>query len=288
MTGFGRAELASKIGKLTVEAASVNSRYLEISVRSTRTLSPLEPQVREKVSSAVVRGKVNLFIGLEQTDDQPDRYLINEAAARSYTRQLRKLQKELKLDGDLSIRDLLLLPDVARPDRDEFDLKEAWVAVEKVLDKALIGLATMRAKEGKALAKDMGARLKAMAATIRKVEKLTTSSVKVYAEKLNHRIEELLGNTKRDSDRLEEEIAIFADRTDITEECIRFKSHIDQFTETLSQNGANGRKLNFIIQEMNREANTIGSKCADFNISSEVISLKEEIEKLREQVQNVE
>lgn len=288
MTGFGRAELNSKLGKLTVELSSVNSRFLELSVRLPRSLSVLEPQVREQLTAAVSRGKVSLFVGLDEPEDPGGSVLINKAMARAYYRQLRQLQQDLGLGGNITIHDLLLLPEVTRPEKTQLDKELAGRLLAKVVDKGLKSLLAMRAREGKALVADMHKRLRSMTSLTRRIEKRTVGAVVAYSERLSARLQELLSAPQRDSLRLEEEIALFADRTDVAEECTRLTSHIDQFNATLKQSNAVGRRLNFILQEMNREVNTIGSKCAEFQVSSIVITLKEEIEKLREQVQNLE
>jgi len=288
MTGFGRAEADSKYGLFTVEVSSVNNRFLELFVRLPRNLTVLEPQVRGMVNSSVQRGKVSLFVNLAENGQAPGEALINVKLATSYYRQLQKLKRELKLKGDVELEDLLMLPEVTRPASVEIVVEEVWPVIEKATAKALKAMVAMRAHEGRAMAADVRVRLKNMAALMRDIEKDTADSVKTYASKLSARIAELLDGRKPDQVRLEEEIAVFAERTDITEECIRFSSHVDQFLNTLKQTDAIGRRLNFILQEMNREVNTIGSKASDFGISAGVISLKEEVEKLREQVQNVE
>ena len=288
MTGFGRAEQDSKLGHFTVEITSVNNRFLEPSIRLPRQFAALETQIREQVTSVLSRGKINLSVNLVEPEDSPDKALINMAAARAYFRQLRVLRKELGLEEDISIRDLLLLPEVTRPERIEPDLETTSTVLSKVITKALKALVAMRTREGKAMAADMAVRLDTMSTVVKEIEGKTTGAVKIYAEKLAARINELMTTPIRDSQRLEEEIAIFADRTDIAEECLRFKSHINEFRVTLKKEDAVGRRLNFILQEMNREVNTIGSKCSEFDISTDVITLKEEIEKIREQVQNVE
>ena len=288
MTGFGRAEANSKYGLFTVEVSSVNNRFLELSVRLPRNLSVLEPKVREMVNSVTQRGKVNLYVNLAENGQAAGEGLINTTLATAYYKQLRKLKQDLRLGGDVELEDLLLLPDITRPASAEIDVDEAWTIIETAAGRALKALVAMRAREGKAMAADMRSRLKAVVTILKRIERDTADSVKTYATKLSARIAELLNGRKPDPVRLEEEIALFAERTDITEECLRFRSHVDQFLATLRQKDAIGRRLNFILQEMNREVNTIGSKASDFGISSDVISLKEEIEKLREQVQNVE
>jgi uncharacterized protein (TIGR00255 family) len=288
MTGFGRAEIDSKFGRFTVELSSINSRFLEVVVRLPRTYASLEPQARELLNAEVTRGKVSLFVNLAENGTTAGRSLINKDLVREYHRELTKLKKELKIEGELTISDLLMLPDITRPTVAEPDQEQIWPVIQGGITKALKALQAMRAREGKAMATDMRERLKVMTDLTADVEKSTAGAVEKYAKKLTARIGELLGGQIVDKGRLEEEIALFADRTDIAEECLRFRSHISQFQQTLKQTDAVGRRLNFILQEMNREVNTIGSKASDFDISAKVISLKEEIEKLREQVQNVE
>jgi uncharacterized protein (TIGR00255 family) len=288
MTGFGRAEIDSKFGRFTIELSSINSRFLEVVVRLPRSFASLEPQARELLNAEVTRGKVSLFVNLAENGTSSGRALINKELAREYCQELNQLKRELKLQGELTVSDILMLPDITRQSAAEPDQEEAWPVVKGGILKALKALQAMRAKEGKAMAADMKARLKVMATLTAEVEKQTSGAVEKYAKKLNARIGELLGGQIVDKSRLEEEVALFADRTDIAEECLRFKSHLSQFQETLRQTDAVGRRLNFILQEMNREVNTIGSKASDFDISANVISLKEEIEKIREQAQNVE
>jgi uncharacterized protein (TIGR00255 family) len=288
MTGFGRAEIDSKFGRFTVELSSINSRFLEVVVRLPRPFASLEPQARELLNAEVTRGKVSLFVNLAENGAAVGRSLINKDLAREYHQELTKLKRELKLAGEVTVSDLLTLPDLTRPTSAEPDQEQAWQVVKGGIAKALKAMQTMRAREGKTMAADMKARLKVMVELTADVEKETTGAVEKYAKKLTARIGELLGGQIVDKSRLEEEVALFADRTDIAEECLRFRSHISQFQQTLRQTDAVGRRLNFILQEMNREINTIGSKASDFDISSKVISLKEEIEKIREQAQNVE
>jgi uncharacterized protein (TIGR00255 family) len=288
MTGFGRAEVSSPVGSLTVELSSVNNRFLEMSVRIPRQLSLLEMQIRELISSRVNRGQINLSVTLDDTDAAVQRTLINTRLASAYAKQLKALQKELKLAGEVTMHDLVLVPDILKPDKERVDHEQVWKLVEKALTKALTDLIAMRKKEGQAMATDMQQRLVAMKKAITEIEKRSIGATEIYRDKLQQRISSLLESGQAEQLRLEEEIALFAERTDITEECTRLKSHIDLYQQALKMKEPAGKRLNFILQEMNREANTIGSKCSEFAISSLAISLKEEIEKLRELVQNVE
>jgi len=288
MTGFGRAEVNSRYGRFTVEVSSVNSRFLEVAVRLPRSLTELEPQARELLNASITRGKVSMFVNLADNGTTAGTALINRELARAYYRELLKLKRELKLEGALSLSEILQLPEITKPVATEPDQASIWPVIKKGVGKALKAMQAMRAREGQAMASDMTRRLKVMSGLIAGVEKSTSGAVEKYAAKLTSRIAELLNGQKYDQVRLEEEIAIFAERTDIAEECLRFRSHLDQFLQTMGQTDAVGRRLNFILQELNREANTIGSKASEFDISAKVISLKEEIEKLREQAQNVE
>lgn len=288
MTGFGRAEISGSVGSLTVELSSVNNRFLEMSVRIPRQLSLLEGQIRELIASRINRGQINLSVTLDDTDAAVQRTLINKRLAAAYTKQLRGLAKELKLEGDVSLEELVLIPDILKPDKERVDHAQVWKLLEKALSKALTDLIAMRKKEGQAMSTDMQQRLSGMKKAITEIEKRSTGATEVYREKLQQRIAALLESTQVEKLRLEEEIALFAERTDITEECTRLRSHIDLYQQALKMKEPAGKRLNFILQEMNREANTIGSKCSEFAISSLAISLKEEIEKLRELVQNVE
>ena len=287
MTGFGRASVISPVGSITVEMSSVNNRFLELAVRMPRSLASLEAQIRELVSGALSRGKITINVDLELGKGSAG-IKINRDAARAVHRELTVLKKSLKLAGDITMSDILTFEEVSSSGRDQVDTDKVWPSLKRALEKAVERLMAMRESEGAALARDMLTRLKLMEKSIAKIETATKNSVEVYAAKLSRRVTELLAEPVSDKRRLEEEIAIFAERTDIAEECTRFRSHLDQYRAALTQKDAAGRKLNFILQEMNREANTIGSKCADFSIATHVISLKEELEKLREQVQNIE
>ena len=288
MTGFGKAESTVKVGKFTVEISSVNNRFLEISARLPRQYSLLEHRFRELVSAKLTRGKILVYVGFEKSETAPGKFLIDKKAAKSYLQQLALMRKEFQLEGEIAVRDLLMLPDIAQPVPEALDENLVWRGIRKATQKALAELISMRRREGLAMARDMKQRLKVTAKLIKKIAKDSSHSVEKYCQKLAARIEELLHSTAIDPGRLEQEVAFFAERSDISEECMRFLSHIDQYRSSLELKEPVGKKLNFILQEMNREANTIGSKSSEAKITSAVIALKEEIEKLRELAQNVE
>ena len=288
MTGFGKAELKTKSGRYTVEITSVNNRFLEISQRLPRQFFILEPKVRDLISSQLSRGKISLYVGFDDNGGTSEQYHINKSALKAYYRQLVELKKELKVNGEIDLNDLLQLPEVAKPDEVSLDDGVIWKELKQVAGKALAAMIAMRKKEGQIMARDMKKRLVILSKQTKRVKKLTAGSVVAYREKLTKRVEELLENPVPDHLRIEEQIAIMAEKTDITEECTRFLSHVEQYGETLATDEPVGKRLNFILQEMNREANTIASKSTDTTISSLVITIKEEIEKIRELVQNVE
>lgn len=288
MTGFGKAELKTKQGQYSVEISSVNNRFLEISPKLPRPFFGFEPKLRDLINKSITRGKVYLYIGFEEPDDKSGRYGVNPSIAKAYHKSLTATKKALKLGGEIEIRDLLLLPDIANQTKMKINEKSVWTDLEKVVGKAISDLRAMRKREGSALSKDMRQRLKLIEALVKKIGHEASDCVKAYRDRLTKKISELTINGPVDPNRIEEEIVLVAERTDITEECTRLSSHISQFQKAIRSKESIGKRLNFILQEMNREANTIASKCSDIRISEEVISLKEEVEKLREQVQNVE
>ncbi|UCE25831.1 MAG: YicC family protein [Candidatus Zixiibacteriota bacterium] len=288
MTGFGKAELKTRLGRFTVEISSVNNRFLEISQRLPRQFFTLEPKIRDLISSRLSRGKISVYVGFDGNDGSAEQFYINNIAIKAYYRQLRAIKKELKVDGEITIHDLLLLPEVARPDEAGLDEAVIWRELKRVMVKALDDLLAMRRKEGKVMAGDMKKRMSMLTRQTKQVIKSAPRAVEFYREKITRRLNELLDAPVPDNLRIEEQIALMAEKTDISEECTRFLSHIQQFSEALRSHQPAGKRLNFILQEMNREANTISSKSTDADISSLVISMKEQIEKVRELVQNVE
>jgi len=288
MTGFGKAEFTTKSVRCTAEVTSFNNRFLELSVKLPRQLSSLEGQLRELVAEYVSRGKVSLYIGFEEIGADAAKYHINIEAFRAYYDQLTKIQKKLKIPGQVQINDLVALPEISSSLAEFIDDKKIWPIVEKAAVKALTQMSTMRSKEGSALSSDMNKRLVIIKQHLNEVETESNTVVEKMREKLKTRIAEILESTAIDQTRLEQEVVFYSDKSDITEECIRFDSHIDQFDDALKLKEPIGKKLNFLLQEMNREVNTIAAKSSELAISKSTLVIKEEIEKLREQVQNVE
>ena len=288
MTGFGKAEISTKLGTFAVEVSSVNNRFLEVQIRQPRPFTPLENNLRELVAKYVNRGKIQVFVAFEESSVSASKYAINMEALAAYHRQLTKLKRDLKLAGEVELRELLVLPEVAEPRPLTLDQELIWAGLQKAADKALRDMVRMRLREGAALAKEFAARLEVLTRLTRQLIEDSSGAVRKYREKLTVRLDELLGGRVVDQVRIEEEIALMAERTDITEECTRLLSHIDQCRKKLREKGAVGKTLNFILQELNREANTVASKSTEIEISRASIAIKDEVEKMREQIQNIE
>lgn len=288
MTGFGKAEIKTQSIHCSAEITSFNNRFLELSIRLPRQISALEAPLRELISKKVSRGKVTVFVNCEKTGPNSEKYTINTEALEAYSSQLKKIKKKLGLRGEIEIGDLLSFPSITDLPSNSTDVKEIWPQVKKAVEQALGQLSKMRSIEGSALAKDMSSRVGRTLNMLRAVKSASSNSAKSYRKKLSKRIEEILSNGKLDRTRLEQEVAILAEKADISEECTRFESHARQFGKTLKAKGEIGKKLNFILQEMNREVNTMSSKCSEYAVAKVALNMKEEVEKLREQVQNVE
>ena len=288
MTGYGRAELVREDVKASVEISSVNNRFCEIQFRLPKFLSSLESKLKETILSTITRGKISYTLSWEESLPIATYAKLNEEAADVYQTIMTQLKEKYNLSGDIRIDHFLNLPDLIKVEKDEYDVDKAWEAVREVTLKALEEFNSMRKSEGARLASDLKQRVNNLGETISEIEKLTPLSVDNYRKKLKSRISELLSEVTVDEQRIEQEVALMAEKCDVTEECVRFKSHNEQFLSALEEGGPVGKRLTFLLQEMNREANTIGAKASDARISQKVIFLKEEIEKIREQVQNIE
>jgi uncharacterized protein (TIGR00255 family) len=289
MTGYGSAEVAENGVTVKAEIRSVNSRFLEIVARLPRSLILKENEIKEIIRSKLSRGKVNVSLSVERTKASEFPVKLNVSAAKAYASLLNSLNDELRLHDTVSLNHILKFSEVLEVEETLPIDNQAWDVAQKALQRALSDLCSMRENEGRALEKDLRSRLQGMSATISEIEHLATTRVPSAREQLQQRITELFNDRAIiDNQRLELEIALLADKLDITEECVRFRSHLS-YCDTLLNDGENaGRKLGFLLQEINREINTIGSKSNDANISHRVVRVKEELEKIREQLQNVE
>ena len=288
MTGYGRAELVEENVKATVEISSVNNRFCEIQFRLPKHLSPLESKLKEIILSTITRGKINFTLNWEETIPVTSYVKLNEEVADVYFNIMTQLKERYDLSAEIRMDHFLSLPDLMKVEKEEYDLDNAWEKVSQITCQALEEFNRMRKAEGAKLAQDLSQRVTRLEETIPEIERLTPKSINNYRKKLKSRIKELVDSSLMDEHRIELEVALMAEKCDVTEECVRFRSHNHQFLSALKEDVPVGKRLTFLLQEMNREANTIGSKAADAEISQKVIFLKEEIEKLREQVQNIE
>lgn len=288
MTGFGKADLIEENTKLSLEITSVNSRFLEFQFRLPKFITALESKLKEMIAQKISRGKISYTLIWEDQSPVTNYVKLNEEVSDIYFSILKKLQKKYKLSSVIRAENFLSLPDLIKFEKEDFPEEKAWSLISKVTEQALNDLNKSRFQEGKRLAFDLKHRIGNLQVVIKEVEKLSDLNVQSYREKLRQRIKALLVEPVVDDNRIALEVTLMAERSDVTEECIRFLSHGQQFLESLEESAPVGKKLTFILQELNRETNTIGAKAAFAEISKKVIYLKEEIEKLREQVQNLE
>jgi uncharacterized protein (TIGR00255 family) len=290
MTGYGRGECARDGFKITVELSSVNRKQGEISVVLPRDLEVLEAQIRDVINRSISRGRLTARVSLHSADGRSSaRVRLNEPLAKAYVRELHRLGKELKLAGPVTLDMLARAPGVFETDEEIAEAEDFWPAVEKALQSALATLLKMRQREGAHLAKDLAARIATMRKATAGVQKRAPEVQARYREQLVQRVKAAgLEAPGLDDERLLKEVVYFTDRSDISEELTRLQSHYQQFNDCLNSTEPVGRTLDFLAQEMNREVNTIGSKANDSEISRAVVTLKTELEKFREQAQNVE
>jgi len=288
MTGFGRGESTREGITVSVELRTVNNRFLEVTTRLPRSLSLRESDVKELIRRRISRGKVNVVASVEREGTDSAGLAVNSSAARAYYRLLVQLRKTLRLREAVKLEHLLQFSEIFEQKDDGAADTLEWSVLQESLDAALDALAQMRKAEGGELERDFRARIDLLDHALEQIERLSAEQIPVERTRLRERIAQLIEKTPVDENRLEMELALLADRLDVTEECVRFRSHNKFFLEALTLPEPAGRKLNFLIQEMNREANTIGSKSSSTEIAHLVVGMKEELEKIREQLQNIE
>ncbi len=288
MTGFGRAKETVDGLNITAEIKSVNHRYFEFTSRLPRTYMFVEDRIKEICRESITRGKVEVFIQIEDNRENAVTVEANEDYARAYIGAVKQLCGKLHLKNDVKASSLLTVNDIFKIKQNSADDDVVLNAVETVFKKAVAEFVKMREKEGQRLFDDVKARADVILGMVGGIEKKSPDTVKQYRQRIEEKIKELLGDVKVDEQRLLTETAIFADKVAVDEETVRLRSHISQLCGLISEGGAVGRKLDFIVQEMNREANTIGSKAQDIEIAHIVVDIKSEIEKIREQIQNIE
>lgn len=290
MTGYGRSQAVVDTMNITVELKSVNHRYFEFNSRVPRNYGFLDEKLKSYIGSRVSRGKVECYVSLENLEDDEIEILINHSLAKSYLNALKDLAEsnELNLRDDLAMSSLARYNDIFTVHKQEADEEKIWSAVKSVAEVAVDKFIAMREAEGEKLKNDILSRANIILDKVSVIEERSPETVKEYNDKLLARINEFLSDVQVDEQRLLTECAIFADKVAVAEETVRLRSHIDQLRQFLDSNEAVGRKTDFLVQEMNREANTIGSKAQDVTIARNVIDIKAEIEKIREQIQNIE
>lgn len=288
MTGFGRAEKIVGGRDIIVEIKSVNHRFFDFSSRVPHGFGFLEEKLRTSLQGRVARGKVDVFVEMGVLDDTSAEVEVNHSLAAGYVAALRELQQQYSLKDDVTASVVARLPDVFTVRRAPENEEEVWAQVREVLEEAIVPFFAMRAAEGKKLREDVLARSEKILGIVGRIEERSPQTVEEYRCKLKERIADMLGGAEPDEQRILTEAAIFADKVSVAEETVRLRSHISQFADMLGTGGAIGRRLDFLVQEMNREANTIGSKCVDAQIAHWVVDMKAEIENIREQIQNIE
>lgn len=290
MTGFGKGEVLSKIGRLTVEIRTVNHRYFDLSCRIPNSLGQLEDKIKTYLNKSIKRGKINLFISHKKDGKDLDHAKLNEEKVRLYHNILLRLKNKFHLKEDITLSHILSFPDVVMQEQKDYNAATTWPIIEKAIKIALDGCTKMREKEGKAIYDDLGKRIDRISKNIKAISGHIPTTVSRYKKRLDSRVKELLKgkHVHADKSRLETEIALFARQSDVSEEIVRAKSHIVSLKNTFFSDREVGRKLEFILQELQREINTLGSKMGYAKVSTLVVDIKSEIEKIREQVQNVE
>lgn len=288
MTGFGRCEVQEAERKITVEMKSVNHRYLDVAIKMPKRLNFFEAAIRNELKNYIQRGKVDIFIAYEDYTDTNVCVKYNKELATEYMGYLNQMAEDFQMDNDVRVSTLSRYPEVLTMEEQTIDEEKLWQLLSKAIKGAAEGFVNTRIREGENLREDLIGKLDGMLTHVDFITSRSPQIIAEYKQKLEDKVKELLEDAKVDENRLLMEVTIFADRVCVDEELVRLRSHIETTKDTLLKGGSIGRKLDFIAQEMNREANTILSKSNDLEISNHAIELKTEIEKVREQIQNIE
>lgn len=288
MTGFGRCEIQEADRKITVEMKSVNHRYLDVNIKMPKKLNFFEAAIRNELKNYIQRGKVDIFITYEDYTESNVCVKYNKELAAEYLKYLNQMSEQFGLDNDIRVSALSRYPEIFTMEEQTIDEEALWQLLDRAIKGAAEGFVETRIKEGENLKNDLCEKLDGMLAHVDFITERSPQTIAEYKQKLTDKVKELLEDTKIDESRLLMEVTIFADKVCVDEELVRLRSHIEATKDALIEGGGIGRKLDFIAQEMNREANTILSKSSDLEISNRAIELKTEIEKVREQIQNIE
>ena len=288
MTGYGGSRQTVNNREVSVEIRSVNHRYFELNCRTPREMGFLEEKIKSVVKQRVFRGKVDIYVNIGVDETEQAAVTINHSLASGYVNALRELAERYELSDDISVTAVARYGDIFKVSKPQADEDEVWNNVKPVLDEALENFVSMRQLEGEKLYEDISSRCKTILELVSRVEERSPQTVAEYRNKLTERMNEILSTVTVDEQRIITEAAIFADKVAVAEETVRLRSHFEQFDNILNGEGSVGRKIDFILQEMNREANTIGSKVQDAQLAHIVVDIKAELEKIREQIQNIE
>lgn len=289
MTGFGRSKFENEGREYLVEIKSVNNRYSDVNIKLSRSISFLEEKIKKTIINNISRGKVDVFVSFTNYSEKGKEIKINTELAKNYINELRKLQEETGVIDNIGIIDVSKMPEVLNLKVEDEDEDILWEELSECLNNAITSFVLMRETEGNKIKEDLEKRVELLKEKIEKISEISTGLVEEYIVKLEKRVNELLKNTVVDEARLAQEVVLYSDKCSVEEELTRLRSHIDQFISLLNNSStAIGKKLDFLIQEMNRETNTIGSKANNLEITNLVVDLKTELENIREQIQNIE
>jgi len=288
MTGYGRGKYENDSREYIVEIKSVNNRYTDISIKMPRSISFLEENVKKNISNSITRGKVEVFITFTNNSNKGRSIEINRELAKNYIEEMKNLASQENINANIEVIDVMKMPDVLNIKIDENDEAVITDELTKCTEEAVANFIKMREVEGEKIKQDLSNRILKISEKIEKINSISTGLVKEYIVKLEKRVNELLKPDVVDEARLAQEIVIFSDKCSVEEEITRLKSHISQFTDLLEKENSNGKRIDFLIQEMNRETNTIGSKANNLEITNYVVDIKTELENIREQIQNIE
>jgi uncharacterized protein (TIGR00255 family) len=288
MTGFGRGESDTSLGKIVVESRSVNHRYCDINIKLPKRLSPFENRIKELIRSQVSRGRIDVTLRLDNLGEERVQLSVDLDLAQQYYRVLQELKERLQLKDEITLNLLAGAKDLITAREESGDIEPYWQEVLTILKQSIKNMDDMKRSEGESLTKDLQQRLEQIAEQLQKIKQQFPSRLKTTFTRLHERLRSLLEGTEVDSLRFQQEVAFLAERTDITEEIVRAESHLAQFSTLLEGNEPVGRKMDFLLQEIHREVNTVSAKVNDAEISHSAVEIKSELEKIREQVQNIE
>lgn len=288
MTGYGSAEGHSSMGALSVEVRSVNHRFCDITLRLSRKLSPLEGRIKQLIKLRFSRGRIDMSVRLDSTERNSYRLEPDLEIARQYLNALRTLKAKLRLKGEVSLDMIAQAKDIIVPVEDEEEAEAHWEEIREIIERSLDALKEMRRHEGEGLAMDLRKRFHSIRNLLEEIKARAPLVLKDYRQRLGQRLQDILKGTDLDPLRFNQEVAFFAEKSDISEETVRMTSHLNRLEQTIDSEGPMGRKLEFLLQEVHREANTVSSKANSEAISQRVVEIKGELEKIREQIQNIE